>query len=222
MSSKLRTKEKTKGGKPAQVKGAPEIALEENKAFLKTLFSGECAPLTGQRIVAVGIEPEKSIASAGVSSYNGTRVTNTVVHFGTAVDYLIQTEGGRVLVVPQRFLNSRGNIHQDLFKVGDIVFSRSDSCTKEVNIGAWSGQNAVGVRRWWEVYAWLPADKIARAVKEGRVEIPDEGKEMEEATRAQREAEAKVAAAKAAAEAETQALRAAAPKGDTEIGNWFD
>jgi len=219
-----RNKEKTKGGKPAQVKGVSEIALEENKAFLKTLFTTEAAPLDGQRIIAVGVEPEKSVASAGVSSYNGTRVTNTVVNFGTSVDYLVETEGGRLLVVPQRFLSSRGNIHQDLFKVGDVVLSRPASCTKEVNIGLWSGQNAVGVRHWWEVYAWIPADKVSRAVKEGRVTVVDVAGEAAAVAAKAAETEAAAKAAQAAKEAADAAMVAALRAKKTEgedYGEWF-
>jgi hypothetical protein len=219
----FKPKELRKGGKPAQVKGAYEIALEENKTFLKTLFSGAAAPLIVTRIKAVGIAPEKSQASAGLATYGGSRMTNTVVQFGTAVDYLLETETGCIVLVPSRFLNNKGSIHQDLFKVGDAIVTTGGSCTKEVNIGLRSGRMAVGERRWLEVAAWVPAEKLERALKEKRVCLHNPEEAMQTATAAMREAEERVAAARAADLAEMARLSAEAAAGgcDPEIGNWY-
>lgn len=226
----VKVRELKKGGKPAQVKGACDLVLEQNKEFLKAFFSGEAPaePLMACRAKTFGVEPEKSVASAGLQGYGGSRVVNVSVTFGTAVDYLIQTESGGLIVVPPRFLNQKGSgIHPQLFKVGDVILTQSGSCEKTVNIGAWDGEMAVGVRGWAEVSGWIPADKVDRAIKEKRLVIHDHAKAVFEAEALKRKADEAVAAAAAATMAGVAALRAAAAaagggSSEDEVGNWYD
>ncbi len=167
----FKVKELKKGGKPAQVPARHMVLIEENKAFLKDLFSKEPAGLVGFRLTEVNVEPEKSIASAGNIRYGGSRVVNSYVSFGTSTDFLCRVQGVQQespVVIPERFLNQKKTgIHPELFKVGDILFLESHSSVKNVNIGK-SGM-IEGVRVSSQVCGWLPAEKEARAVKEGRV-----------------------------------------------------
>ena len=168
----MKAKELKKGGKPAQVQGRHAVALEENKSLIADLFAGE-ATVKGFRLLEVGVVPEKSVASAGIASYGGTAMTNKFVHFGTATDFLCRVEGcAQPVVVPERFLNQKGNaIHPELFKVGDVIFLDYGSAEKKVDVGSWNGEAAVGVRTWSEVSGWMPANKVERAVKEGKMAI---------------------------------------------------
>lgn len=165
----MKVKELKKGGKPAQVLGRHAVALEENKTLLAGLDSA--SPLQGFRLLEVGVAPEKSVASAGIASYGGTAMTNKFVHFGTATDFLCRVEGcDQPIVVPERFLNQKGNaIHPELFKVGDVIFLDYGSAEKKVDVGSWNGEAAVGLRTWSEVAGWMPANKVDRAAKEGKV-----------------------------------------------------
>jgi len=220
-------KELKKGGKPAQVKGACDVALDENKEWLRQLFSAEGVQVEGVRVKTLGVEHEQRVASAGLKGFGGSRVVNSFVSFGTDTDFILETTGGGTVVVPQRFLNARGGVHQNLFKVGDVVITTGGTCEKKVNIGSRTGQMAVGARGWREVCAWIPAEKVERALKEGRL-AP-----LEEASAAPTEAmvaelAAQKAAAAAAAEAEAAALKAleakkaaAAAEGDEDLGSWY-
>ena len=168
---KMPPKELKKGGKPAQVKGACDLALEENKEFVKTFFSAEGAePIYGYRVASTeGIEPERCTAKAGTQGYNGSCIVNTYMSFGTATDVSIPVEGGSSVIVPERFLKQKGNcVHPQLFKAGDVVLCKAGRVEKHVDVGF---MTAVGVRSWSEVGAWIPAEKVERAIKEGRLKI---------------------------------------------------
>ena len=208
---KMPAKELKKGGKPAQVKGACDVALDENKEFLRAFFSGEPAEVAvGLVVKTMGVEHEKRQASAGLRSGRGCGTFQGVsVSFGTDTDYVLETADGGLVVVPQRFLNHRGDVHQNLFKVGDVILTAVGSCEKHVNIGSRLGQMAVGGRGWHEVRAWIPAEKVARAIKEGRLRDPSLKADclVDHEARAAAEA-AGQAAAEAAAQAERAALRA--------------
>ena len=225
--SAFKPKELKKGGKPEQKVGTCDIVLEENKAFLKQLFAGEAAaPLMGSRVVRLGVAHEKSVASAGIESYGGSRMTNTVVEFGTATDYLLETHTGGRIVVPARFLNAKGNVHQQLFKVGDVIFTESGSQEKRVNIGRKSCAEAVGVRRWHEVCAWIPAEKVDRAIKEGRIIVPEKDELLLAYTASAREAAEKVQKAHEESMAEIERMKAekaggAEAEAEDEIGSWY-
>jgi hypothetical protein len=225
-------KELKKGGKPAQVKGACDIALDENKEFLRTFFAGEApaVPALGMRIKTLGAEHEERTASAGIIGYGGTRMTNTSMTFGTDTDFILTTEDGADdVVVPKRFLNHRGGVHQNLFKVGDVIFTTVNSCEKSVNIGK-RGLLTKG-RGWHEVVAWIPADKVARALKEGRLrplEDKPEGLVSHEQRMAEEAAQQAALDAKHLAEvAAMKAMDAAAGGGggggaaDEELGTWY-
>lgn len=223
-------KELKKGGKPAQVKGACDVALDENKEFLKTFFSGEPAEaVIGVVVKAMGVEQEKRTASAGITSYGGTRVTNFSMTFGTDTDFILETADGREVVVPKRFLNNRGGVHQNLFKVGDVILTTMNGCEKSVNIGLRNGAMMTQGRGWQEVKAWIPADKVARAIKEGRLCPMDERPEglVREERRLALEAEQKTKAealhaAEVAALRALEAKKAAAGGGDEEdVGTWY-
>jgi hypothetical protein len=158
----------------------------------------------------MGVEHEKRQASAGLRGGRGGGTFQGVsVSFGTDTDYVLETTDGGQVVVPKRFLNHRGDVHQNLFKVGDVVLTSVGSCEKHVNIGSRLGQMAVGGRGWHEVRAWIPAEKVARAIKEGRLRDPALQADclVSHDARATAEAAGQVAAA-AAAEAERAALRA--------------
>ena len=229
-------KELKKGGKPAQVKGACDIALDENKEFLRAFFAGEvpAVPAVGMRIKTLGAEHEQRTASAGIRGGKGmgSGITNVSMTFGTDTDFILTTEdGGDDVVVPKRFLNHRGDVHQNLFKVGDVILTTVGSCEKKVNIGLWSGALAVKGRGWHEVVAWIPADKVARAIKEGRLrplEAKSEGLLIDEKRVAEEAATKAALEAKHMAEvAAMKAMDAAAGGGggggaaDEELGTWY-
>jgi len=223
-------KELKKGGKPAQVKGACDVALDENKEFLRAFFSAEAPQaMLGLVVKSFGAEHEKRQASAGLKGYGGSRLVNVSVCFGTDTDYILETTDGAHVVVPKRFLNNRGDVHQSLFKVGDVILTTTGSCEKKVNIGSWTGELAVGGRGWLEVAAWIPADKVARAVKEGRLRPLDERPEglVSEEKRLAMEAEqrAKAEALHAAEVAALKALEAskaaAGGKDEEDLGTWY-
>jgi hypothetical protein len=222
-------KELKKGGKPAQVKGACDVAQDANKEFLRAFFSAEAPQaLMGQIVKTMGVEHEKRSASAGIIAYGGTRMTNTSMTFGTDTDFILETTEGAEVVVPQRFLNHRGGVHQNLFKVGDVIITTVNGCEKSVNIGV-HGLLTKG-RGWHEVAAWIPADKVARAVKEGRL-LPLEAKpeglvqhEQRAAEEAARQAtlDAQHAAEVAALKKLDAAKAAAGGGGDEEdLGTWY-
>ena len=226
--STFKPKELKKGGKPEQKAGACDMVLQENKAFLKDFFSREVSqPIPwGSRIARLGVPHEKSVASAGLETYGpSSKMCNRVVTFGTATDYLLETETGGRIVVPARFLNARGNVHQQLFKVGDVIFTDAGSQEKRVNIGMKTCAEAVGVRRWHEVRAWIPAEKVDRAIKEGRLTIPGREELMAEYTALQREAAERTREATEEAMAEIERMKGmkAAEGGaeDEEIGSWY-
>jgi nucleoid-associated protein YgaU len=198
-----------KGGKPAQVVSPIKAVQEENKAFLKSLFAGEVAPIYGARITRMAIPHVEGQASAGIKSY-GRGMTNFTMSFGTATDYILETELGGETVVPKRFLNQRGDVHQELFKVGDVVITRVDGQIKLVNIGLRGGELCKGGRSWHEVYAWIPAEKVERAIKEGRLILSVEARRETEAAQAAAEAAAKEASAKLSAEMAAEAAKRAA------------
>ena len=218
-------KELKKGGKPAQVKGACDVALDENKEWLRQLFSTEGLQVEGVRVKTLGVEHEQRVASAGLKGFGGSRLVNTFVSFGTDTDFILETTGGGVVVVPQRFLNARGGVHQNLFKVGDVVITSGGTCEKKVNIGSRSGQMAVGARGWREVCAWIPAEKVERALKEGRLAPLEEGQSgsAQQAAMDAHEAEHRAKAAAAAEKAlEAKKTAAAAAGGDEEdLGSWY-
>ena len=226
-------KELKKGGKPAQVKGACDIALDENKEFLRAFFAGEApaeVPM-GMRIKKLGAEHEKRTASAGLRGGKGmgSGITNVSVSFGTDTDFILETEdGGDDVVVPKRFLNHRGEVHQNLFKVGDVILTTLGSCEKKVNIGLWSGALVVKGRGWHEVSAWIPADKVARAIKEGRLrplEAKSEGLLQDEKRLAAEAAQkAKLDAQHEAEVAVMKAMDAAGgggAVGEEDVGTWY-
>jgi hypothetical protein len=163
-------KQLLKGGKPAQGASPVKAALDENKAWLRNLFSSESEPVVGARVTSMSMVHAKSQASAGLSGGGrGYGIVNVSMSYGTDTDHIIETDIGGETVVPKRFLNQRGDIHQELFKVGDVVITTVGSCEKTVNIGSRTGAMAVGGRGFHEVCAWIPADKVERALKEGRL-----------------------------------------------------
>jgi hypothetical protein len=225
-------KELKKGGKPAQVKGTCDVVMDENKAFLKALFSGEPAEaLLGLVVKTLGVEHEKRQASAGITAYGGTRMTNLSMTFGTDTDYILETADGGEVVVPKRFLNHRGEVHQSMFKVGDVIITTTNGCEKTVNIGLRNGAMMTKGRGWHEVKAWIPADKVARAVKEGRLRSLEEKPEglVNEDKRLAAEAaqKANADAIYAAEVAALKAMDAAAGGGgggggaEEDLGSWY-
>ena len=224
-------KELKKGGKPAQVKGVCDVVLDENKEFLRTFFSGEApaAPAMGMRIKSLGAEHEKRTASAGIVSY-GRGMCNTTMTFGTDTDFILTTEdGGDDVVVPKRFLNHRGEVHQSMFKVGDVIITAVNGCEKSVNIGMRNGAMVTKGRGWHEVVAWIPAEKAARAVKEGRLRLLEKQEEVAktaEMLAAEAARQATLDAQHLAEVAALKAMDAAAGGGggggaDEELGTWY-
>ena len=73
--------------------------------------------------------------------------------------------------------------------------------------------------------AWIPAEKVDRAIKEGRLTIPGREELMEEYTALQREAAERTRKATEEAMAEIERLKGmkAAEGGaeDEEIGSWY-
>ena len=87
-------KELKKGGKPAQVKGACDVALDENKEWLRQLFSSEPThQVEGVRVKTLGVEHEQRVASAGLKGFGGSRLVNSFVTFGTDTDFILETTG---------------------------------------------------------------------------------------------------------------------------------
>ena len=148
--------------------------------------------------------------------------------FGTDTDKIIETELGGETVVPQRFLSQRGDVHPDAFGLGDVVITRVNGNVKVVNVGTWTGEQAVRGRGWHEVYAWIPAEKVERAIKEGRLILSIVEKREREAAAAAKEsaaaAEAAKMAAAEAAEIEKRKAQTAGGGGETvdgeELGSW--
>jgi hypothetical protein len=182
MSTSFKPKQLAKGGKPIQAPCPMKAVIEENKAFLKDLFTGDAAPIVGARVVSMHMAHQKRTASAALMRA-GVKSTVLQASFGTDTDYIIETDAGGETVVPQRFLTQRSEVHPDLFKEGDVVITRVNGCTKNVNFGLWSGELTACGRGWHEVYAWIPAEKVARALKEGRITLvaDDLKKRQEEA-----------------------------------------
>jgi hypothetical protein len=220
-------KELKKGGKPAQVKGVCDVVLDENKDFLRTFFAGEApaAPTVAMRVKSLGAEHEKRTASAGIVSY-GRGMSNTTMTFGTDTDFILTTEdGGDDVVVPKRFLNHRGEVHQSMFKVGDVIITVVNGCEKSVNIGMRNGAMVTKGRGWHEVKAWIPADKVARAVKEGRLRLLEKQEEMAKTAEMLAAEAAQKAAVDAIYAAEVAAMKAmdaaGGGGGDEELGSWY-
>jgi len=225
-------KELKKGGKPAQVKGACDVALDDNKEFLRGFFAGEPTQAVGLMVKTMGVEHEKRQASAGLKGGRGGGTFQGVsMSFGTDTDYILETTDGGQVVVPQRFLNHRGDVHQNLFTVGAVILTTMGSCEKSVNIGLRNGAMLTKGRGWQEVTAWIPADKVPRAIKEGRLRDPALKADclVDHEARAAAEA-AEQAAVAAAAEAERAAMRAmdgtAAAKAaggsdEEDLGTWY-
>jgi hypothetical protein len=219
-------KELKKGGKPAQVKGMCDVVLDENKEFLRAFFAGEVsAPAVGMRIKSLGAEHEKRTASAGIVSY-GRGMCNTTMTFGTDTDFILTTEdGGDDVVVPKRFLNHRGEVHQSMFKVGDVIITTVNGCEKSVNIGMRNGAMVTKGRGWHEVKCWIPAEKVARAIKEGRLQLLEKQEEMAKTAEMLAAEAARQATLDAQHLAEVAALRAmdaaGGGGGDEELGTWY-
>ncbi len=219
-------KELKKGGKPAQVKGMCDVVLDENKDFLRAFFAGEVsAPAVGMRIKSLGAEHEKRTASAGIVSY-GRGMCNTTMTFGTDTDFILTTEdGGDDVVVPKRFLNHRGEVHQSMFKVGDVIITTVNGCEKSVNIGMRNGAMVTKGRGWHEVKCWIPAEKVARAIKEGRLQLLEKQEEMAKTAEMLAAEAARQATLDAQHLAEVAALRAmdaaGGGGGDEELGTWY-
>lgn len=219
-------KELKKGGKPAQVKGACDVAQDANKEFLRAFFSAEAPQaLMGQIVKTMGVEHEKRSASAGIIAYGGTRMTNTSMTFGTDTDFILETTEGAEVVVPQRFLNHRGGVHQNLFKVGDVIITTVNGCEKSVNIGMRNGAMVTKGRGWHEVKCWIPAEKVARAIKEGRLQLLEKQEEMAKTAEMLAAEAARQATLDAQHLAEVAALRAmdaaGGGGGDEELGTWY-
>ena len=213
-----------KGGKPAQVVSPIKLVTDENKAFLKALFAGEVAPVYGARITRMAIPHVVGQASAGIKSY-GRGMTNFTMTFGTDTDYILETELGGETVVPKRFLNQRGEVHQDFFKAGDVVITRVEGLIKLANIGTRTGELCKGGRSWHEVHAWIPADKVERAIKEGRLTLSITALKEREAEEAAKAAVEAAASAKLIAEIAADAEKRAAGGGGFEcdgesLGTW--
>lgn len=219
-------KELKKGGKPAQVKGMCDVVLDANKEFLRAFFAGEAsAPAVGMRIKSLGAEHEKRTASAGIVSY-GRGMCNTTMTFGTDTDFILTTEdGGDDVVVPKRFLNHRGEVHQSMFKVGDVIITTVNGCEKSVNIGMRNGAMVTKGRGWHEVKCWIPAEKVARAIKEGRLQLLEKQEEMAKTAEMLAAEAARQATLDAQHLAEVAALRAmdaaGGGGGDEELGTWY-
>ena len=220
-------KQLLKGGKPMQGASPVKAALEENKTWLRKLFAGEMEPVVGARVKAVSMAHVKSQASAGLSGGGrGYGIVNVSMTYGTDTDFIIETDIGGETVVPKRFLNQRGDVHQELFKVGDVVITTVGSSEKTVNIGSRTGAMAVGGRGFHEVCAWIPAEKVERALKEGRLTMASDLRNEVLA----KQAAAAEAAAAAAAElmakttAEVMARAAEAATGELvdgeDLGSW--
>lgn len=220
-------KELKKGGKPAQVVAPIKLVQEENKAFLRALFAGEIPAVYGAHVTSLEMAHEKSQASAGIKGgRGGCGIVNFSMTFGTDTDKIIQTELGGETVVPQRFLSQRGDVHQDVFGLGDVVITRVSGNVKVVNVGTWTGEQAVRGRGWHEVYAWIPAEKVERAIKEGRLILSVVEKREREAAEAAKAAADAAQAAKATAEAlaDIERRKAVGGGGETvdgeELGSW--
>ena len=224
-------KELKKGGKPAQVVAPIKLVQEENKAFLKALFAGEIPAVHGAHVTSLQMAHEKCQASAGIrGGGRGGGIVNFSMTFGTDTDKIIETELGGETVVPQRFLSQRGDVHPDAFGLGDVVITRVNGNVKVVNVGTWTGEQAVRGRGWHEVYAWIPAEKVERAIKEGRLILSIVEKREREAAAAAKESAAAAEAAKMAAaeaaeiEKRKAQAQAAGGGGETvdgeELGSW--
>jgi hypothetical protein len=218
-------KQLLKGGKPMQGASPVKAALDENKAWLKKLFAGDMEPVVGARVTAMSMAHVKSQASAGLrGGRGGSGIVNVSMTYGTDTDYILETDIGGETVVPKRFLNQRGDVHQELFKTGDVVITLVGSCEKTVNIGSRTGAMAVGGRGFHEVCAWIPADKVERALKEGRLTMAVALRAEVLAKQASTEAAAAAAAAelqaKTAAEVATRAATAAELVDGEELGSW--
>jgi hypothetical protein len=219
-----KNKQLLKGGKPVQGVNQMKVIVDENKAWLKKLFAGEVEPVVGARVTAMSMAHVKSQASAGLrGGGRGGGIVNISMTYGTDTDYIIETDIGGETVVPRRFLNQRGDVHQDLFKAGDVVITTVGSCEKTVNIGSWSGAMAVGGRGFHEVCAWIPADKVERALKEGRLTMAAAIREEVLGKQAAAEAAAAAGAAelmaKTKAEAEARAAETFIVDGE-DLGSW--
>lgn len=220
-------KQLLKGGKPVQGVNQVKVVSDENKAWLKKLFAGELEPVVGARVTAMSMAHVKSQASAGLSGGRGGGIVNVSMSYGTDTDYILETDIGGETVVPKRFLNQRGDVHQELFKAGDVVITVVGSAEKTVNIGSRTGAMAVGGRGFHEVCAWIPADKVERALKEGRLTMAAAVRAEVLAKQAAAEAAAAAAAAalqaKTAAEVATRAAEAVATAelvDGEELGSW--